>query len=456
MISVFLKTYGCLANVADSEVLGRYLADLGCTIVEQEIDADLILVNTCAIREKAEQRLFSYIGRLAMCKKERPYLKVGIIGCVASYRKEEFVRRFDYVQFSFGAKEDPKGLRSFLAKMVINLENEKQLKGSCLDISDKTGLAVNKKKQIRFGKTAYLFSRRDNKTLNRSVVNVMTGCNNYCTYCIVPFVRGRELSFPSKGILERVQDDIAKGAKEINLLGQNVNAYICPETGITFAELLKKVALLEGEFWIRFLSPHPEDMSEELLVVMAEYKEKIGQWIHLPIQSGSDRILERMKRKYTAGQFLETIASIRKHLPDATISTDIIIGFPGETKEDYEETREVIDRVPFDFSYSFIFSPRKYTKAATFEDQCSEEEKLARLIELQERQKTISRAQNEKKVGTTQRVLVENTMKSGNLFSKTSGNVQVTILSNDESLVNEFVQVRITDARATHLIGELL
>ena len=455
MISVLLKTYGCLANVADSEVVSRYLSDLGCEIVQREVDADLIIVNTCAIREKAEQRLFSYIGRLATCKSERPHLKVGVIGCVASYRKQEFLSRFNYVKFSFGAKEDSKALRSFLAKMIIDLEDEKQLIGSGkISRFEKNIIPEEKKYTLR--RIPLSFYKKANREFKRSVVNVMTGCNNYCTYCIVPFVRGREKSFPSQSIIDRVIADVALGAKEINLLGQNVNSYCCPETGIKFAELLKRVAMIEGDFWIRFISPHPEDMSIDLLKVMADYKQKICHWIHLPLQSGSDRILELMNRKYTVAQFMKTIEEIRQYLPGATISTDIIVGFPGESEDNYKETRGIIEEVAFDFIYSFIFSPRNHTKAATFADDCSDEVKLKRLTDLQDRQRELSRLQNEKNIGKTMKVLVENIMKSGMLFSKTSENIQVSIKSDDESLVNQFVSVRIIDARATCMIGELL
>jgi|SaaInlLV_10m_DNA_2_1039722.scaffolds.fasta_scaffold19415_1 tRNA-2-methylthio-N6-dimethylallyladenosine synthase len=455
MISVFFKTYGCLANVADSELLAKYMRGLGCIVAENESEADLIMINTCAIREKAEQKLFSYVGRLTGYIKNKPHLKVGIIGCVSSYRARYFFAKFPYINFSFGAKNDLNKLKAYIADLIIKIESEKQLIGSNVPfkrIKDKNITELVEKKNLKIPEGSKTVSDFKPGRLRRSVINIMTGCNNYCTYCIVPFVRGREKSFEMETILERVKREIDAGVKEINLLGQNVNSYCDPKTGADFATLLEKIAKLDGKFWVRFTSSHPKDTSKKLLQVMAKYPEKLCAWIHLPLQSGSDDILKRMNRTYTSEQFLEKVNWINEILPDATISTDIIVGFPGETEENFKQTLDILEKVKFELSFSFIYSPRKYTKAAEMEDDCSYETKLQRLEYLQKRQKEVSRETHDALVGKTVQVLVENVMTNGMFFAKTAGNIRVSvkpvsIKSDDKDIVNKFVMVKVVAAR---------
>jgi|SaaInlLV_10m_DNA_2_1039722.scaffolds.fasta_scaffold01368_3 tRNA-2-methylthio-N6-dimethylallyladenosine synthase len=473
MISVFFKTYGCLANVADSELLAKYMRGLGCVVSENESEADLIIVNTCAIREKAEHKLFSYVGRLAEYVKNKPHLKVGIIGCVTSYRKSDFFEKFSFVNFAFGAKNDLEQLKAYIADLIIKIETEKQFypvrpegfsegkmsrrvlpngvqalfKSQFKVIKDKNIPELVEKRNLKIPEDAKIISDFKHGRLKRSVINIMTGCNNYCTYCIVPFTRGREKSFEMEAILERVKKELDAGAKEINLLGQNVNSYCDPKTGADFATLLENVAKLDGEFWVRFTSPHPKDTSKKLLQVMAKYSEKLCAWIHLPLQSGSDNILKRMNRTYTSEQFLEKVNWIREFLPDAIISTDIILGFPGETEEDYQKTLDMLETVRFAFSFSFIYSPRKYTKAAAMEDNCPHETKLKRLEYLQKRQKEISKETHNALVGKTIKVLVENVMPNGMFFAKTAGNIRVSVRSDNKDIVNKFIMVKIDVAR---------
>jgi len=482
MISIFFKTYGCQANVADSAGVATFLKNLGCRIVFSEHRADLIIINTCAIREKAEQKLYSYIGQLTPIKQVRPYLKVGIIGCVASYRKKELFKRFDHVSFVSGARDERGTFLAYLTDVVVQLQTAKQLfvnEGRVLQESlgqDRDIKKVIAEKQLalpagkeRAGSAVSLggmcggdISGTDKvaalplvhgREVKRSFVNITTGCNNYCTYCIVPFTRGREISYPIEELVMRVKHDVAAGAKEITLIGQNVNSYQCPQTGNRFAALLEAVAQIPGEFWVRYISPHPKDMTNDVLKTMACYKDKLCGWCHFPLQSGSTRILGLMNRTYTKKEYLEAVAQIRHILPHATITTDIIVGFPGETHEEYLETREVMELVKFDLVFSFIYSRRKYTKAYKMGDTCSEEEKSARLEALQKRQKEICLEQNATYIGQKMRVLVEKRTSSGKLLARSHGNHRV-VFEGSDVCIGTFCVVRVTGAGPAELRGE--
>lgn len=431
MITVFIKTYGCQANVADSMHLKRYLAGLGCTVVEREALADLIIINTCAIREKAEHKMFSYLGELAEYKKEKPYLSIGVIGCVASYRKDEFFKRFDHVSFVFGARQ---GLEDFKAKVVDVIESigtKKRLYGShrAREVFEKTG-----------------------ENFKRSMVNIMRGCNNYCSYCIVPFTTGRERSFSIKNILAQIKKDVQDGAREVTLLGQNVNSYKDPDTGTNFADLLEAVAQIEGDFWVRFVSPHPKDMDSDVIDTIAKYNKKLCAYIHLPLQSGSNNILKLMNRTYTIETYLEQVDMIRDRLPHATITTDIIVGFPGEMDEDFQATYEVVSRVRFQMIFSFIYSPRKYTRAAELDDSCSHEIKQERLRMLQARHREIGTQVNQELVGKTVRVLLEEQQGLNLFWGRTEGNVRV-LVEGEGLAINRFVEVKVTAAQLSDIRG---
>ena len=512
MISVFFKTFGCQANVADSENLRKYLSGMGCKSVDTAAEADLIIINTCAIRDKAEQKIFSYIGQLADCKKAKPYVRIGVIGCVASYRKKEMYTRFDHVGFVFGAKEDLSILRTYLSDSIEKLETSKRLykqdpdgckmtgwqdrdvsdyvqrrepvrlnpsrhsllrarssgrtgeidktagEKECLEYKSQTHEKINNPFALRRPSCPPKPWRRGKavskglteRTFARSFINIMTGCNNYCTYCIVPFTRGREISYPMREIVQHVERDVANGVKEITLIGQNVNSYKDPETGAGFEKLLENVAQVAGEFWVRFVSPHPKDMTKDVLDVIAKYPGKLCAFIHLPLQSGSNKILAAMNRTYTREQYLEQVEWIRERLPNAAIFTDVIVGFPGESQEDYQQTREIMEIVRYDQMFSFVYSPRKYTKAAEMEDNCSSAEKHKRLTELQTRQREICAEQNKKNIGKKIRVLVEDRLKNGSFLARTAGNIRV-MLDDEQAQINEFVDVLVYDADVVHL-----
>ncbi len=480
MITYFFKTYGCQANVADSQGLSQYLAELGSTDAATEQDADLIIVNTCAVREKAEQKLWSYLGLLTDIKRARPYLKIGVIGCVASYKKKEIYDRFDQVSFVYGAREELPALKAYLHDVVVQLETTKQLytqsppekrdaiigasKGQDRDVkkvvelknlfqtSRLSGFSAFKKKEQKI--SPVVEQRPAAKELNRSFINIMTGCNKYCAYCIVPFTRGREISYPMSQLVAQVQHDVTNGAKEITLIGQNVNSYIDPETGALFPELLRRVAQVEGRFWVRYISPHPQDMTIDLFDVMKEFGSKIAASLHFPVQSGSNEILKAMNRNYSIEEYLQKVGWIRDRMPDATISTDIIVGFPGETEQDFLATMDVIEKVRYDLIYSFIYSPRKFTKAWKMADDCPADIKSARLETLQKRQMEIAFEQNSLNIGKIITCLVEKRLEHGKLLARTEGNVRVVFDGSDD-LIDTFVDVEILSTGPANMSGQL-
>ncbi|MBL4588059.1 tRNA (N6-isopentenyl adenosine(37)-C2)-methylthiotransferase MiaB [Candidatus Babeliales bacterium] len=465
-IAVFFRTYGCQANVADSEGLALYLNGLGCTLADSEEDADLIIVNSCAVRAKAEQKMFSYLGSLAQYKKKKPYMRIGMIGCVASYRKKEVYDRYDHVSFVYGARENMGTFQTYLADLIVRISTAKQFFAedkkipASLKGQDRLISAWKDRKVTLFPKRSSaavldVVQKPQTHLAQKAYINITTGCDNYCTYCIVPFTRGREESYPLKELVERAQTEVTRGAREIHLVGQNVNSYKDPVTGEGFAQLLEGIAQIEGQFWIRYVSPHPKDMTNDVLDMMAAHSPKICAWVHLPLQAGSTRVLDVMGRTYTKERFLEQVQEIRKRMPHVTITTDIIVGFPSETDAEYLETREVMEIVKFDHIFSFIYSPRKFTKAFSMEDSVSAEEKSARLTNLQKRQQMISLECNSKWVDKELLVLVEKPIVGGYL-ARTEGNIRLNISSDESDLTGTFVYPRVTSANVAHLSGVVL
>lgn len=468
--------------MADSDGLAKFLLGLGCCQVDSENDADLIIINTCAIREKAEQKLFSYIGRLADLKKNKPYLKIGIIGCVASYRKQELYTGFDHINFVHGAREKIGILQEYLIELVKHLKTAKvsalqkghgrarairQVRDLKLFVEN---LKVNQKEDIEndfsiSNLNLKIHACGSSKSASatkvgqpgeiRSFINIMTGCNKYCSYCIVPFTRGREISYSMSQILQAVQRDVDLGIKEINLLGQNVNSYVDPQSGARFPELLQKVSEVSGDFWVRFVSPHPQDITENLFEILAKNRNKLAAYLHFPMQSGSNKILKAMNRSYTVEEYLEKIGWARSFLPGIVITTDMIVGFPGETEEDYLQTRNVMELVKFDQIYSFVYSKRKFTKAYSLPDDCSEKEKFRRLNLLQMRQRDISLECNQAHVGKTLKILVEKQSENGKLLARMEGNTRV-IVDGQADLAGKFAKAHIKKASVVDLFGELV
>ncbi|MFH1832436.1 MAG: tRNA (N6-isopentenyl adenosine(37)-C2)-methylthiotransferase MiaB [bacterium] len=457
MVNFFFKTYGCQANVADSQGLAQYLISLGCSAVYTEQEADLIIINTCAVREKAEQKLGSYLGELAPLKLEKPYIAIGIIGCVASYKKKELFERFDHIKFIHGAKEDIAHLRAYLHDLIVQIQTAKQFNNPAVILEmrkqDRTWQQnVQPNTLLTMHENNDEISLGSAQEVKRSFINIMTGCNKYCSYCIVPFTRGREISYPMEQILDRVRHDVALGSKEITLVGQNVNSYIDPDTGVQFPDLLERVAQISGDFWVRFVSPHPQDMTEKLFDVMASHRPKLTAYVHFPIQSGSNTILKAMNRNYTIEEFHTKIGWLRDRMPDAFISTDIIIGFPGETDTDFGQTMDALEKIRFNLAYSFIYSRRQFTKAFNMPDNCSASVKLQRLTTLQERQIEIALERNIENIGKNFTCLVEKRLEHGKLLARTEGSLRVHLEGSDDA-IGKFVTVTILTATPTHLCG---
>ena len=429
-------TYGCQQNEADSEKIAGMLHEGGYDIVKEPALADVIIVNTCAVREHAEERALSITGGYKHLKTARPHLKIGVCGCMVSKSdmSEKIKKSYPYIDFVFGTEKLahlPEILyRSYEKKKRIFVPNDGEIQ-----IAE--GLPVIRESTFR------------------AWVSIMYGCNNFCTYCIVPYVRGRERSRRPEMIIEEVRGLVESGCKEITLLGQNVNSYGKEFGGeCNFATLLSRLCEIEGDFTIRFMTSHPKDASFELIDIMAK-NEKIAKHFHLPVQSGSDRILKEMNRHYNKETYLSLVDYMREKMPDIAITTDIIVGFPGETEEDFEDTLELMKRVKYDMIFSFIYSPRTGTPAAKME-QLPEKVKTDRMNRLLALQNELLAEKNEAYVGKTLRVLVEGKSKTNEakMSARTEGN-RIVLFDGEESLTGKFINLKITKSAPFALIGEI-
>lgn len=429
-------TYGCQQNEADSEKIAGMLHEGGYDIVKEPALADVIIVNTCAVREHAEERALSITGGYKHLKTARPHLKIGVCGCMVSKSdmSEKIKKSYPYIDFVFGTEKLahlPEILyRSYEKKKRIFVPNDGEIQ-----IAE--GLPVIRESTFR------------------AWVSIMYGCNNFCTYCIVPYVRGRERSRRPEMIIEEVRSLVESGCKEITLLGQNVNSYGKEFGGeCNFATLLSRLCEIEGDFTIRFMTSHPKDASFELIDIMAK-NEKIAKHFHLPVQSGSDRILKEMNRHYNKETYLSLVDYMREKMPDIAITTDIIVGFPGETEEDFEDTLELMKRVKYDMIFSFIYSPRTGTPAAKME-QLPEKVKTDRMNRLLALQNELLAEKNEAYVGKTLRVLVEGKSKTNEakMSARTEGN-RIVLFDGEESLTGKFINLKITKSAPFALIGEI-
>ena len=434
-----VMTLGCQQNEADSEKLEGMALEMGYTLTDTPEKADLILVNTCAIREHAEQRALSFIGNFKKLKAANPYLVVGVCGCMVSqeHRINDIKHKYPYVDFVFGTAS----LHRFPSLLYE---------------------ALKKKKRVFFhsGEEDYLVAEglpihRNGKT--HTWVSIMYGCNNFCSYCIVPYVRGRERSRRREDIVAEVRELVANGYKDITLLGQNVNSYGKDgQYGYDFADLLEELAQIDGDFYLRFMTSHPKDVTDKLIKVVTLYP-KIAPHFHLPLQSGSDRVLRTMNRHYDMAKYLSTVEKLRALNPDITLTSDIIVGFPGETQEEFEETISALENIRFDMIYSFIYSARKGTPAAEMEDQIPREEQNRRYSRLLAVQQDISLAKNTPLVGRTERVLCDGISKNDPTVycGRTPGN-KIVFFAGDESMTDSFVNVKIDRAEAFALFGTVV
>lgn len=433
---VYLKTFGCQMNEHDSESILRVLATVNYEPTSSPKDADLILVNTCSVREKSEQKFYSFLGRLKEYRKEGKVL-LGVGGCVAQQEGEGLLDKAPYVDLIFGT--------STLSRLPELIKNAKRTGLAQIDTS------------FRHENHSCLPSELPGVSKVKAYVTIMKGCNNFCSFCVVPYVRGREKSRPSGDIIEEVKRLVQLGLKEVMLLGQNVNSYGKNGKGeMSFSGLLREVNQIEGLRRIRFTTSHPKDLSEDLINCFGEL-EKLCPHIHLPIQSGSNRILKMMHRGYTKEDYLLKVNRLRTICPDIGITTDIIVGFPGETEEDFQETLDIINEIQYDEFFSFKYSDRPFTRAAQYSHKLPEEERVKRLSILQGEQKSITKKKNEQLVGSTVEVLVEGQSKrNAQRLTGRSGTNKVVNFEGPLRLKGELVRVKILEAHSHSLFGQVI
>ena len=429
----FVKTFGCQQNEADSEKISGILTSLGYTLTDSSEGADLIIFNTCAVRAHAEEKVLSLLGGLKAQKRKNPSLIIGVVGCMGAVpRTVDILKRdFHYVSFTLGA-----GAMHRLPELLLSIIKDGKRRFIIPEEREKIVEGIPTK-----------------RTQNAcAYVSIMYGCNNFCSYCIVPYTRGRERSRDSAEIIAECKSLALGGAKQIMLLGQNVNSYLAD---IDFPTLLEKIAKIPGDFVIRFMTSHPKDVSDRLIEVMSENPEKIAPIFHLPLQSGSDRILSDMNRKYDRRRFIETAEKIKEKIPGVALTTDVIVGYPSESEEDFSDTLDVLSRVRFDAVYAFLYSPRSGTRAAERQDTVPEDIKRERIGRLLSMQDGISEQINQRLVGTTVPVFIE----TGNAtrcerYSGRTKNGKLVHFCADEVPRGDFVDVRITSAEPYSLFGE--
>lgn len=431
----FVHTYGCQGNVADGERLEGMLEEMGYRLVNELDGADLVLYNTCAIREHAEDRVFGNVGALKQQKTVNRDMRILLCGCMMQQEwvVEKIKKSYPFVDIVFGTHVMHR-LPEFL---YTSLSRGKKVR----EFPEHDGVIVEE-----------LPIHRDSDF--KAWVPIMYGCNNFCTYCIVPYVRGRERSRNPKAIIAEVKQLVAQGYKEITLLGQNVNSYgKNPDYGMNFAALLRELNAIEGDFIIRFMTSHPKDCTYELLDTMAACK-KVAKHLHLPFQSGSNRVLGEMNRRYTREKYLDLLHYAYSVMPELSVTSDVIVGFPGETYEEFLETVSLVEEAKFTSMYTFIFSPRNGTKAAQMPDPVSREEKGKWFKELLDAQEKIAAVRTASMVGKTYRVLCESVSKGGLIEGRTQGNIIIEFPA-ETSVIGSFRDVKVTESLTWILRGEL-
>ena len=432
----YVRSFGCQLNVSDGEKIQGLLKKMGYAFTEDEQEADLIILNTCAVRENAEDRVFGIVGSMKKLKELKPSLIIGIAGCMTaqSHIAEKIKKSYPQVDFVVGTSA-----LSALPELLLDALKGTGFRADITEYDDFSE-AVEQVRSSSF----------------KASVPIMFGCNNFCTYCIVPYVRGRERSRRPEDIIAEVRQLVSEGYKEIMLLGQNVNSYGKDLEGdMSFPQLLRELNKIEGDFWIRFMSSHPKDASKELIDAIFDC-EKVAKHLHLPVQSGSTGVLARMNRRYTIEDYLGIVEYIRSRDPDFSLTTDLIVGFPDETEEDFRATLDIVKKVKYDNIYSFIYSRRSGTKAAEMPDGTSEEEKGRRMRELLEVQREVSTEHYKRFIGRTMRVLADDVSKKkeGWLTGKSSEFIIVEF-EGDSSLIGQFADVEITGAMNWAVTGKI-
>lgn len=430
-----VNTFGCQMNARDSEKLVGILEEIGYTEIEDE-NADFVIFNTCTVRENANLKVYGHLGILKTYKKKNPDMMIGLCGCMMQepHVVEKLQKSYRFVDLIFGTHN----IYKFAELLVNRLESDRMV----IDIWKDTDKIVEN-----------LPSER--KFPFKSGVNIMFGCNNFCSYCIVPYVRGRERSRKPEHIIAEIKRLVADGVVEIMLLGQNVNSYGKNlEEPITFAELLREINKIEGLKRIRFMTSHPKDLSDDLIKAMAEC-DKVCPQMHLPVQSGSSRILKIMNRHYTREQYLDLVKKMRAAMPDISFTTDIIVGFPGETEEDFQETLSLVEEVRYDSCFTFIYSKRTGTPAATMENQIPEDvvkDRFQRLLDVVQRiaNETCSRFE-----GRTMDVLVEEYNEEKNLLTGRMGNNLLVHFAGDKNMLGQIIPVKLVESKGFYFMGEI-
>ena len=434
-LTMSIQTLGCQMNAKDSEKMTAILSYIGYEETEEPV-ADLVLFNTCTVRENANMKIYGRLGYLKNHKKKNPHMKIVLCGCMMQEADEvERVRKsYPFVDIVFGTYN--------IYKLAELLYTQIQSEGRVMDVWEEAKEII----EDLPGKRKYSF---------KTGVNIMFGCNNFCSYCIVPYVRGRERSREPEEIIKEIRGLVQDGVTEIMLLGQNVNSYGkgLPQE-ITFADLLRKVNEIEGLERIRFMTSHPKDLSDDLIQAMADC-EKVCSHLHLPLQSGSSRILKKMNRHYTKEDYLLLVKKIREKLPEIALTTDIIVGFPGETEEDFEETLDVVSKVRYDSAYTFIYSKRSGTPAASMEDQVPEDVVKERFAKLLKVVQTISAERTNEKLGMTEPVLIEQVNEQDeSLVTGRLSNNAVVHLPGDASMIGSIVPVLLKESKGFYYMGQ--
>lgn len=444
--NLYIKTFGCQMNERDSEIIEQLLAQEGYIPTDSAGNADVILINTCSIREKAEQKVFSLLGSLREEKKRKPELLLGVTGCVAQQEGEQIRERMPHVDLIVGTQQIYR-----LPEMLSRLSRKTTTREIATNLEDAFVIPP-------FQKLLSSPSPSPAPPNFQRFVTIMQGCNNFCSYCVVPGTRGREISRPVADILEEVEILVGQGVKEITLLGQNVNSYGqtngVASGAVSFPELLRQVAAVQGLKRLRFTTSHPKDLDEALMRCFAEI-DILCPHFHLPVQSGSNAVLKRMNRKYSVEQYLDKVAALRQFRPDIALATDIIVGFPGETEADFAATMALLNSVRFHGSFSFKYSDRPHTRSAEFSDKIAEEVKAQRLQIFQSRQDAISLERNSESLGALVEVMIEAVTETGTR-GRTGAN-QVVHLASPSTLLapGDMVRVRIDHAGKHSLKGTL-
>lgn len=428
-----ITTYGCQMNVHESEKIAGILSELGYTGCENIEDADIAVFNTCCIRENAENHAFGNIGMLKKLKNNKKDMLIAVGGCLTQQigKADVLHERYPYVDIIFGTHN-----LNNLKELILKKQKQKK---AVIEIKEE-GVICEEEKPLR---TSY----------PNAWINITYGCNNFCSYCIVPYVRGRERSRRSENIIKEAEELISRGYKEITLLGQNVNSFANGTGDISFPELLRRVANIDGRFRLRFMTSHPKDFSEELVKVIAE-NPKICKSVHLPVQSGSNAVLKAMNRKYTVEDYLKKVEMLKKYVPDCTLTTDLIVGFPNESEEDFRDTMRLVEKVGYSSAFTFVYSKREGTVAAKMDGQIPEEiskDRIMRLIALVNAQ---TRAQSAQYVGKEVEILCEDFDKKKGLYQGRDEYGRMAYFSSEESAVGEFVNLKITEANGISLYGE--